>query len=68
MPCFKPIDRGIKLPPMDLSVQLLPGTLEHVLSHLIDHEFDLGAFDERFRNNSDGAPTYAQSEARNVIL
>ncbi|MFN0040156.1 MAG: hypothetical protein ACKVP2_11640 [Burkholderiales bacterium] len=56
MPRFKPIDRGKKLLPIDLSVQLLPGTFEHALSHLIDHELDLRVLDDRFRNDDDGAP------------
>jgi hypothetical protein len=32
MTCFKPIDRGMKLLPIDLSVQFLPGTGEIVVS------------------------------------
>ena len=50
MPRYKRIDTGMKMLPIDLSVQLLPGTFEHALSHLIDHELDLRVFDERFRN------------------
>ena len=38
---YKPIDTGMKLLPVDLSCQLLPGTFEHALSHLLDHELDL---------------------------
>ena len=44
---YKEIDRGMKMLPIDLSVQLLPGTFEHALSHLIDHELDLRVLDER---------------------
>jgi hypothetical protein len=32
MPHFKVIDRGMKLLPIDLSVQLLPGTFENKVS------------------------------------
>ncbi len=34
MPRYKRIDTGMKFLPIDLSVQLLPGTFEHALSHL----------------------------------
>ncbi len=34
MPRYKQIDTGMKFLPIDLSVQLLPGTFEHALSHL----------------------------------
>jgi transposase len=68
MPRFKPIDRGMKLLPIDLSVQLLPGTFEHALSHLIDHELDLRGFDEHFHNDESGAPAYASSVMLKAIL
>ena len=61
MPRYKPIDTGLKLFPVDLSRQLLPGTFEHALSHLIDHELDLRVLDERFKNEESGAPAYAPS-------
>jgi hypothetical protein len=68
MPRFKPIDRGMKLLPIDLSVQLLPGTFEHALSHLIDYELDLRGFDERFHNDESGARAYVPSVLLTVIL
>ena len=61
MPRYKRIDTGMKMLPIDLSVQLLHGTFEHALSHLIDHELDLRVFDERFRNDENGAPAYVPS-------
>jgi transposase len=68
MPRYKPIDRGMKLLPIDLSVQLLPGTFEHALSHLIDHELDLRVFEARFRNDDTGAPAYPPSVMLKIIL
>jgi transposase len=65
---YKQIDTGLKLLPVDLSRQLLPGTFEHALSHLIDHELDLRALDERFKNDESGAPAYAPSVMLKVIL
>jgi hypothetical protein len=61
MPRYKEIDRGMKLLLIDLSVQSLPGTFEHALSHLIDHDLDLRVFDTHFRNDDGGAPAYAPS-------
>ena len=68
MPRFKPIDIGMKLLPIDLSAQLLPGTFEHALSHLVDQELDLSPLDKRFRNDESGAPAYAPSVMLKVIL
>ena len=65
---YKRIDTGVKLLPIDLSRQLLPGTFEHALSHLLDHELDLRVLDERFRNDDSGAPAYAPSVLLKVIL
>ena len=35
-----------------------PGTFEHALNHLIDHEMpdELAAFDRNYRNDKTGAP------------
>ena len=65
---YKRIDTGLKLLPVDLSCQLIPGTFEHALSHLLDHELDLRTLDERFRNDETGAPAYAPSVLLKVIL
>ena len=42
---YKDIDTSPRLLPVDLSRQLLPGTFEHALNHLFDHEIDLAALD-----------------------
>jgi transposase len=68
MPRYKEIVRGMKLLPIDLSVQLLPGTFVHAVSHLIDHELDLRVFDARFHNDDGGAPAYPPSVMLKVIL
>jgi transposase len=65
---YKRIDTGLKLLPVDFSAQLLPGTFEHALSHLIDHELDLRVLDERCKNDESGAPAYAPSVMLKVIL
>ena len=38
--------------------QLLPGTFEHALSYLIDHEIDLERFATHFKNDESCAPGY----------
>ena len=40
---YKTIDTSPRFLPVGLSQQLLPGTFEHALNHLFDHEPDLSA-------------------------
>ena len=65
---YKYIDTQPKLIPVDLSRQLLPGTFEHALNHLLDHEIDLSHFDARFRNDATGAPAYPPALLLKVVL
>jgi transposase len=65
---YKVIDRSPKFLPVVLSEQLLPGTFEHALNHLLDHELDLSGFDERFCNDETGAPAYPPAVLLKVIL
>ncbi len=53
---------------MDLEAQLLPGTLEHALNHLLDHEVDLSDFDARFANDDTGASAYPPAMLLKVVL
>ncbi|MGH8633809.1 MAG: IS1182 family transposase, partial [Burkholderiales bacterium] len=55
---YKIIDTNPRLLPVDLSKQLLPGTFEHALNHLLDHEVDLSSFDARYGNDESGASAY----------
>jgi transposase len=48
--------------------QILPGTFEHTLSHLIDRELDLSFFDQRYQNDETGAPAYDPRILLKVIL
>jgi hypothetical protein len=41
---------------------LLPGTFEHALNYLIDHELDLSSFDSRLKNDATGACACARAE------
>ena len=55
---YKFIDRNPRLIAVSLDAQLLPGTFEHALDYLIDHEMDLSRFDARYRNDDVGASGY----------
>ncbi len=53
---------------VDLARQLLPGTFEHALNHLLDHELDLSGFDARFRNDTSGASAYPPAMLLKIVL
>ena len=53
---------------LDLSEQLRPGTFEHALDYLIDHQLDLSHFDARYRNDDTGAPAYPPAMLLKVVL
>jgi transposase len=57
-----------KMMPISFREQILPGTFEYTLSYLIDHEFDLSAFDERYSNDESGRPACAPSLLLKMVL
>ena len=65
---YKYIDTNPQFLAVDLARQLLPGTFEHALNHLLDHEVDLAHFDARFRNDATGAPAYPPTMLLKVVL
>lgn len=65
---YKHIDTSPRLLAVDLQAQLLPGTFEHALNHLLDREIDLSAFDERFKNDASGASAYPPAMLLKVVL
>lgn len=65
---YKHIDTQPKFLPVDLARQLLPGTFEHAVHHLVEHELDLTPFDARFRNDETGAPAYPPALLLKVVL
>ena len=48
---YKHIDTSPRFLAVDLERQLLPGTFEHALNYLVDHELDLSQFDTAYRND-----------------
>jgi transposase len=65
---YKRIDTSPRFLAVDLRSQLVPGTFEHALDWLIDHEIDLTGFDERFKNDNTGAPAYPPALLLKVVL
>jgi transposase len=65
---YKHIDTNPKFLAVDLARQLLPGTFEHAVNHLLDGPIDLSSFDARFRNDETGAPAYPPAMLLKVVL
>jgi transposase len=65
---YKVVDRSPRFLPVVLDAQLLPGTFEFALDYLIDHELDLAALGERYRNDVTGAPAYDPAVMLKIIL
>jgi transposase len=65
---YKHIDTSPRFLAVDLHRQLLPGTFEHALNYLIDHQLDLSSFDARFNNDETGAAAYPPAMLLKVVL
>ena len=65
---YKHIDTSPRFLAVDLQRQLLPGTFEHALNHLLDCVLDLSCFDARFRNDATGATAYPPAMLLKVVL
>ena len=66
MASYKHIDTSPRFLAVDLQLQLLPGTFEYALNHLLDHELDLTGFDSRFNNDVTGATLWVKKELRRI--
>ncbi len=65
---YKYIDTNPRFLAVDLAKQLLPGTFEHAVHHLLEHAIDLSAFDERFQNDTTGRAAYPPKMLLQVVL
>ena len=65
---YKHIDTSPRFLAVDLQRQLLSGTFEHAMNHLIDHALDLSSFDARFKNDITGAAAYPPAMLLKVVL
>ena len=68
MPRFKTPDYGLKMIPVDFQRQVLPGSFEFALCHLVDRELDLSALRSRFRNEAGGAPAFDPAVLLKIVL
>ncbi|MBA6340598.1 transposase [Colwellia sp. MB02u-10] len=57
-----------KFIPVDFSVQIVPGTFEYALAHIIDNYLDFSGFDVWFNNDKGGAAAYAPAVMLKIIL
>jgi len=57
-----------KFIPIDFSQQIVPGTFEYALAHIIENHLDLSGFDEWFINDKGGAAAYPPSVMLKIIL
>jgi transposase len=65
---YRPVDTQPTFVAIDLATQLLPGTFEHALHHLLEQAIDLTPFDARYRHDTTGAPAYAPAMLLRVVL
>ncbi len=68
MPRFKTPDYGLKLIPVDFAQQVLPGTFEFALCHLVDNELDLSTLRARYANDAGGAPAFDPAVLLKIVL
>lgn len=68
MPRYKPVQKGLKLLPVDFDKQVQSGSFEHALCDLADHERDRSEFHARHKNDSEGAPAYDPAVLLKIIL
>lgn len=65
---YKHIDTSPRFLAVDLERQLLPGTFEHALNYLLDHEIDLSCLDAKYCNDETGAAAYPPAMLLKIVL
>ena len=65
---FKAVQKGLMLLPVDFSQQLLPGSFEHALCYLVDHELDLSSLRGSYKNDEQGASAYDPAVLLKIVL
>ena len=66
---FKPLNENqLVMLPLSLQDQLVPGTLEHTISELVDKHLDLLVFEDRYNNDETGASAIHPKILLKVIL
>jgi transposase len=66
---YKPLnEKQLIMLPISLQDQIVPGTLEHTISELVDNHLDLSVFDARYNNDEVGAAAIHPKILLKVIL
>ena len=66
---FKPVDYNQTLfLSISLQDQLIPGSFEYAIHHLIEERIDLTPFYERYKNDNNGRPAYDPRVLLKIIL
>jgi transposase len=58
----------MKMIPVAFDRQILPGSFEYSLSHLIDNELDLNIFEQHYHNDDGGRPAYDPRLLLKIII
>ena len=67
MPRYKSYDYNqLMMVPVSLEEQLVPGTLEYAIHHVIEERLDLSVFDERYRNDETGRSAVGLLELQKI--
>lgn len=54
--------------PVCLTEQLMPGTLEHAIHHVVESRIDMSIFNARYQNDDTGAPAFDPKILLKVVL
>jgi len=66
---YKPYDYNqLLMVPVSLEEQLVPGTLEYAIHHVIEERLDLRIFDERYRNDETGRTAIDPKVLLKIVL
>jgi transposase len=65
---YKQVDTSPRFLAVDLKAQLLPGTFEYALNHLLDYEIGRSAFEAPFNSDDTGASAFPPAMLLNVVL
>jgi len=69
MPRFKPYDYDqLIMVPVSLEDQLMPGTLEYAIHHLLEERIDTTVFHDKFQNEQTGRTAYDPKMLLKVVL
>jgi len=58
----------LMLVPVSLKEQLMPGTLEYAINHVVEERLDLSIFDERYHNDETGRKAIAPKILIKIVL